>query len=131
MPHRLVGLIGKEFRQMLRDPVVLFLIFWLTTTEVAMCTMAVGMDVRNLKLGLIDNDRSAISRSIVQEMTSADTFILAGVFGSEREAETKLRRGELDTLVEIPPLFGARVASGRRADFAVVVDGSKREVAAG
>ena len=32
---RLFGLLGKEFAQMLRDPVVLFLIFWLTTAEVA------------------------------------------------------------------------------------------------
>ena len=130
MPARLFGLIGKEFRQMLRDPVVLFLIFWLTTTEVAMCTMAVGMDVRNLKLGMIDNDRTTISRMLVEEMTSADTFILTGLFNTERAAEAKMRRGELDALVEIPPEFGARVASGRTAPFGVVVDGSNADVAA-
>ena len=129
MPARLFGLIGKEFRQMLRDPVVLFLIFWLTTVEVAMCTMAVGMDVRNLKLGLIDHDRSAISRALVEEMTSADTFVLTGLFTSPRLAETHLRRGELDALVEIPPGFGARVAGGRIAPFGVVVDGSNADVA--
>ena len=126
---RLSGLIGKEFRQMLRDPVVLFLIFWLTTAEVAMCTMAVGMDVRNLKLGLIDHDRSEISRSLVQELTSADTFVLTGLFGSERVAERHMRGGQLDALVEIPPDFDARVASGRKAPFGVVVDGSNADVA--
>ena len=126
---RLSGLIGKEFRQMLRDPVVLFLIFWLTTTEVAMCTMAVGMDVRNLKLGLIDHDRSAISRALTEEMTSADTFVLAGLYASPATAETQLRRGKLDALVEIPPDFSARVASGRTAPFGVVVDGSNADVA--
>jgi ABC-2 type transport system permease protein len=126
---RVLGLIGKEFRQMLRDPVVLFLILWLTTTEVAMCTMATGMDVRNLKLGVIDNDRSAISRALTRDMTSADTFILAGLFGSEQEAETQLRRGKLDVIVELPPQFGARVASGRAASFGVVVDGSNATVA--
>ena len=80
---RLFGLLAKEFAQMLRDPVVLFLIFWLTTVEVVMCTMAVGMDVKNLRLGLIDHDRSAASRALSTELTSADTFILAGVFTSE------------------------------------------------
>jgi ABC-2 type transport system permease protein len=129
MRARLTGLIGKEFRQMLRDPVVLFLIFWLTTIEVAMCTMAVGMDVRNLKLGLIDHDRSAYSRTLTEELTSADTFILTGLFGSERAAEQELRSGKLDALVEIPPGFGARVASGRAASFGVVVDGSNADVA--
>ena len=129
MRTRLIGLIGKEFRQMLRDPVVLFLIFWLTTAEVAMCTMAVGMDVRNLKLGLIDHDRSEISRTLVQEMTSADTFVLTGLFSSERAAARHLRSGQLDALIEIPPDFSARVASGRTAPIGVVVDGSNADVA--
>jgi ABC-2 type transport system permease protein len=129
MRARLTGLIGKEFRQMLRDPVVLFLIFWLTTIEVAMCTMAVGMDVRNLKLGLIDHDRSAYSRALTEELTSADTFVLTGLFTSERGAEGQLKGGKLDALVEIPPGFGARIAGGRPASFGVVVDGSNADVA--
>ena len=129
MLARLFGLIGKEFRQMLRDPVVLFLIFWLTTAEVAMCTMAIGMDVRNLKLGLIDNDQSVVSRELVQELTSADTFLLTGVYSSERTAERHLRGGKLDALVEIPPDFATRVTAGRDAEFGVVVDGSNADVA--
>ena len=66
---RLFGLLGKEFAQMLRDPVVLFLIFWLTTIEVAMCAMAVGMDVKNLPLGIIDHDRSEDTRAFAEELT--------------------------------------------------------------
>ncbi|MFC3068468.1 ABC transporter permease [Phenylobacterium soli] len=126
---RLYGLIGKEFAQMLRDPVMLFLIFWLTTSEVAMCTMAVGMDVKNLKLGLIDNDRTETSRAFSRELTSADTFIEAGAFASERQAEAGLRKGALDAVVEIPPDFGARVAAGRPTSIGVVVDGSNADVA--
>lgn len=126
---RLHGLIGKEFAQMLRDPVVLFLIFWLTTTEVAMCTMAVGMDVKNLPLGLIDHDRSGISRALTEELTSADTFVLARIFSSGREAEAVLRRGDLAAVVEIPPNFGVRAAAGRPASFGVIIDGADANVA--
>ncbi|HEY0647546.1 ABC transporter permease [Phenylobacterium sp.] len=127
--ERLFGLLGKEFAQMLRDPVVLFLIFWLTTVEVVMCTMAVGMDVKNLPLGLVDHDRSAASRALTTELTSADTFVLAGVFTSEREAEAGLKAGRLAAVVEIPPGFGARVAAGRQASVGVIVDGSNADVA--
>ena len=126
---RLFGLLAKEFAQMLRDPVVLFLVLWLTTVEVAMCTLAVGMDVKNLKLGLMDHDRSAASRALGEELTSADTFVLAGVFTSESQAEAGLKAGKLDALVEIPPGFGARVASGRKTSIGVVVDGSNADVA--
>jgi ABC-2 type transport system permease protein len=129
MQGRLFGLIGKEFAQMLRDPVVLFLIFWLTTVEIAMCTMAIGMDVKNLKLGLIDHDRSASSRALTEELTSADTFVLAGVFTSERQAEAGLQKGNLDAVIEIPQYFGVRVTGGRQASFGVIVDGSNADVA--
>lgn len=114
---------------MLRDPVTLFLIFWLTTSEVAMCTMAVGMDVKNLKLGLIDNDRTAASRAFARELTSADTFVQTALLSSEREAEAAFRKGGLDVLVEVPSRFGARVEAGRRAAVGVVVDGSNADVA--
>ena len=130
MGGRLGALIGKEFAQTLRDPVVLFLIFWLTTIEVAICTMAIGMDVRNLELGVVDHDRTRASREMIEEMTSSDTFVLAAIYRSEREAEAHLRRGELHALVAIPPGFGDRVAAGRPAVFGVVVEGSNSDVAA-
>ena len=127
---RLHGLIRKEFAQMLRDPVVLFLIFFLSTAELAMCTMALGFDVRNLKLAVIDQDQTVASRAFVRELTSADTFILQEQYSSMRHAEDRLRAGALDALVEIPPNFGARVAAGRQAAIGVVVDGSNASVAA-
>jgi ABC-2 type transport system permease protein len=129
MGGRLYGLIGKEFAQMLRDPVVLFLIFWLTTVELAMCTMALGFDVKDLKLGVIDHDRTAESRALVEEFTSADTFILRDQFASMDEAQVRLQTGALDAVVEIPPDFGARVAAGRQASIGVVIDGSNANVA--
>lgn len=127
---RLHGLIGKEFAQMLRDPVVLFLILFLSTVELAMCTMALGFDVKNLKLGLIDHDRTAVSRALTEELTSADTFILSDQLASMREAETHLRAGALDAVVEVPPNFGTRVEAGRQASLGVVIDGSNANVAA-
>jgi len=130
MGGRLLGLVAKEFAQMLRDPVVLFLIFWLATIEVLMCTMATGMDLKNLPLGLIDHDRTEASRALTEELTSADTFVLLRVFQSEREAEAGLRGGELAAVVEIPPGFAARVSAGRPASFGVAVDGSDAAVAA-
>jgi ABC-2 type transport system permease protein len=129
MGGRLSGLIAKEFAQMLRDPLVLFLLFWLTTVELVMCTMALGFDVTNLQLAVIDHDRTSVSRMLIAEMISADTFVLRSEPGSMRAAEADLQSGVLHAVVEIPPGFGARVASGRRASVGVVVDGSNASVA--
>ena len=130
MNARTLGLTGKEFAQMLRDPVVLFLIFFLTTAELAMCTLALGFDVTNLKLAVVDHDRSVASRSLTRELISADNFVLHAEPGSMREAQLYLQRGMLDAVVEVPPGFAARLAAGRDAPIGVVVDGSNATVAA-
>ena len=130
MNARTLGLIRKEFAQMLRDRVVLFLILFFATAEIAMCTLALGFDVKNLKLAWIDHDRSAASRTLVREFTSGDNFLLHDVPGSMRDAERQLRQGMIDVAVEVPPGYGARLASGRDAPISVVVDGSNATVAA-
>ena len=127
---RALGLIRKEFAQLLRDPVVMFLVLFLTTVEIALCTLALGFDVKNLQLAVVDYDRSVASRSLVESFTSSDNFVLHQQARSAAIAEAALRRGEADAVVEIPPGFGARVAAGRKASFGVVVDGSNATVAA-
>lgn len=127
---RLSGLLAKEFAQVLRDPVMLFVVMFLYTAELVMCTLALGFDVQDLKLGVIDNDRSAVSRALVQELTSGDNFVLADQFTSLSQAQGRLQRGAIDVVVEIPPNLGARLAAGRQAELGVVVDGSNGNVAA-
>jgi ABC-2 type transport system permease protein len=127
---RALALIRKEFAQLLRDPVVLFLVLFLTTVEIALCTLALGFDVKNLQLAVVDYDRSVASRSLIESFTSSDNFVLHQQARSTDIAEAALRRGEADAVVEIPPGFGARVAAGRQASFGVVVDGSNATVAA-
>ncbi len=130
MRGRLYGLLAKEFVQVLRDPVILFLVFWMYTVELVMCTTALGFDVKYLELGVIDHDRSAASRAFVRELTSADTFVLEEELTSMSDGERRLQTGSLAVLVEIPPDFGARVAGGRQAQVGVIVDGTNGNVAA-
>ena len=114
---------------MLRDPVVLFLIFFLTTAELAMCTLALGFDVKNLNLAVVDHDRSVASRMLVEEFTSTDNFVLHSLPRSAGEARRQLQGGMIDALVEIPPDFAARLRAGRPVSIGVVVDGSNATIA--
>lgn len=129
MNARIPGLVIKEFAQMLRDPVVLFLILFLTTAELAICTLALDFDVKNLKLAVIDYDRSVASRMLTREFTSGGSFVLHSEPRSTKDARRQLQNGELDALVEIPPGFSARLNARRPASIGVVVDGSNANIA--
>ncbi|WP_375269310.1 ABC transporter permease [Phenylobacterium sp.] len=130
MRGRLVGLLSKEFTHFLRDPVMLFVVIFLYTAELVMCTMALGFDVQNLKLGVIDHDRSVASRALVEQLVAGDSFVLVDQFSAMGQTQERLQRGALDVVVEIPPNFAARVEQGREAALGVVVDGSNGNVAA-
>lgn len=95
-----------------------------------MCTLALGFDVKNLKLAVIDHDRSVSSRALIREFTSGDNFVLHDEPTSMREAENQLQRGMIDAVAEVPPDFGATLNSNRQASIGVVVDGSNATVAA-
>ena len=51
---RVFALLLKELTQFLRDRVMLFLVLYLYTAEVVMCTVALSFDVRNLPTVLAD-----------------------------------------------------------------------------
>lgn len=129
MNARILGLIHKEFAQMLRDPVVLFLILFLTTVELAICTLALGFDVKNLSLAVIDHDRSVASRMLVEQFTSTDNFVLHSQPRTDGEARRQLQSGMIDAMVEIPPGFAARLRAGRPVSIGVVIDGTNATVA--
>ena len=130
MNARIPGLVIKDFAQMLRVPMVLFLILFLTTAELAICTLALDFDVKNLKLAIVDSDRSVASRMLTREFTSGGSFVLHSEPRSGKDALRQLRSGEVDALVEIPSGFSARLSSRRPAPIGVVVDGSNANIAA-
>ena len=61
----LFGLLRKELVQFFRDRLILTLILWLYTIEVVICAVALSFDVSHLPLAVVDEDRSALSRSTV------------------------------------------------------------------
>ena len=125
---RLAGLMTKEFMQVLRDPVILFLVFFPYSAELVICTLALGFDVQNLKLGVIDHDRTEASRTVIQELTAGDNFVLADQFADMRQVEDRLQRGALDAVVEIPPGLARRVAAGRGDDHEHLAAGAAGEL---
>ena len=108
----LLVLLDKEFRQFFRNPflpkmvvmfplMIMFIIPWVTT-----------MDVRHIGVSVVDNDRTAASRRLIQKIDASDYFTLHDVAEHYDASLAALERGDVDVIVEIPDDFERSIATG-------------------
>ncbi len=126
---RVRQLLLKEFRQTLRDPRAKRLLFIAPIVQLLIFGYAATTDVRNVATYVVDFDRTAASRQLVDALTASGYFRVVG--GGERPAAlvSALDHGDVLLGVEIPHDFAADIAAGRQADVQLLVDGSRANTA--
>jgi ABC-2 type transport system permease protein len=98
-------LLQKEFRQIFRDPAILRVIFVLPVVQLLLLPWAADYEVRNVKLAVVDHDRSPYSRQLVAKITSSGYFQLDQYTHSYREAFKEMEANKADVIMEIPLHF--------------------------
>jgi drug efflux transport system permease protein len=126
---RLVQLLRKEFRQMLRDPRARRMLFLSPVLQLLVFGYAVTTDVRHARMVVIDHDRSAESRQLVDALTAGGYFDVVGRGERPAEIVRALDRGDVVMGIEIPRGFATDIASGRQADVQLLADGSAANTA--
>lgn len=123
MSTRLGAAVAKEFRQFMRDRMLIGLIVWLYTAEVVLCTYALSFDVRNLSLGVYDEDRTPLSARVVERFTATEYFGRLTPFSGPAQIDRALDAGRVDLALVVPPGFAADVAAGRGGALQVLLSG--------
>jgi ABC-2 type transport system permease protein len=117
-------MIVKELRQLLRDPRTRGLIFASPVIQLVLFGYAVNTDVRNVPLYLVDLDRSAESRLLVDAFTASGYFRVVGRSDSPTELGRALDEGSAVAGLEIPVGFAADAAAGRSPAVQFLIDGT-------
>ena len=126
---RLRELMRKEFRQTLRDPRAKRLVFVAPVVQLLLFGYAVNTDVRNAATFVVDHDRTAESRELVQTLTASGYFRVVGNGSRPAEIVNALDQGDALLGLEIPRGFAADLVSGRGARVQVLVDGTSSNTA--
>jgi ABC-2 type transport system permease protein len=120
---RLRAALRKEFLQFLRDRMLIILILWTYTIEIVVCTLALSFDVRNLTLATHDQDRSQLSRALIERFTATEYTGPLRSASSPREIDRLLDRGEADLALIVPPDFSRRALAGESAEVQILFSG--------
>jgi ABC-2 type transport system permease protein len=129
VPGRLWQLVRKELRQMLRDPRSKRMLFASPLVQLLLFGYAVNTDVRDAAMFVVDSDRTAESRELIEVLTAGGYFRLAGQGERPAELVRALDAGEAVIAIEIPLGFAAELASGGTAPVQVLVDGTSSNTA--
>lgn len=98
-------LLQKEFRQILRDPGILRIIFILPVIQLLVLPWAADYEIKNIKLAVADHDHSDYSRKLISKITASGYFILTGYSGSYNDAMKQIEHDKADLILEIPASF--------------------------
>lgn len=123
------AILYKEFLVVLRDPFTLFFMVFPPLVEMIAFGYALDTDVKNIATIVLDEDRTAESRQIVQQFQNTRTFRVVGEATSVTGLAELIRRGKAYVGVQIPPGFTRDRASGRSAKIQVLIDGSNSSIA--
>ncbi len=126
---RLQAVMRKEFLQILRDPHTLYIVLAIPVVQMFLLGYTATTDVRNIPLAVLDFDRSASSRRLLDAYRAADYFRLAFDVDSEDQLRGLIDAGQARAGLIIPPDFGERLLGGRTAQVSFVLDGSDPSVA--
>ncbi len=123
------AILYKEFLVVLRDPLTLFFMFFPPLVEMIAFGYALDNDVKHMAMVVLNEDRTAESRQIVERFVNTQTFRVVGEVQSVSELAATIRRGKAYVGLQIPPDFTRNLRAGRNAQVQLLIDGSSSTIA--
>ena len=126
---RLRAAIRKEFRQIVRDPLLLTMVLWLYSVEIVMCALALSFDLTEEPVAVVDLDRSAASLTLAERFDRVPEFAVRHRPATAAAARALLERGDARLVVVVPRGYEGELARTGTADVQFLVDGSNSVLA--
>ena len=125
MIARIWHVIVKEFIQFRRDRLLVGFLVVFPVMQLVMIARATAGDPVDLPLAFLDQDKSALSRSLGQVLDGTEALALAYSPSGMDQVRSLLDGGKASVAVVIPPGFAADLLSANQApQIQVIADGS-------
>ncbi len=122
--HELLHVIVKEFLQLRRDKKMIPVLVVGPIVQVLTFGYAANLDVNDIPLLVVDQDRTAESRALVDRFTSSGHFDLAATEDTAEDVEPWLVDGRAQIALVIGTGYGEARQGGRTARVQVLADGT-------
>jgi len=133
-PRRVLAVVKKESQELLRNLMSLILSIVAPLILYFLFCFGMSIDVRNIPMAILDEDRSAESRRLIDTFASSNMFQIKKMLTKYGDIDDIIRRGEIRLCVVIPPRFGHDITRGMPTKLQAIVDATytnRAEMSAG
>ncbi len=123
-PRNIQAVARKEFYHIVRDYRSLYMAFALPLLLILLFGYALSLDVDNVKVVIVDHDRTELSRDFAGRLDASAYFDLVTYLPDERAAVAWLDAGKATIALVIPPRWTENIRSNREAPLQVLIDAS-------
>lgn len=127
----LTYLIRKEFLQIRRNAFLPRLVVMFPIVIMCVMPWVMSMEVKNIRVDVVDNDRSTVSQQLVRQVAASRYFIFHGQQPSYSIALANIEKGKSDVVMVIPQDYGKAIETGNTAKILIAanaVNGTKGSI---
>ena len=128
--HNFTFIARKEISHILRDPRSLIIAILMPIMMTFLYGYAINLDIKNIKLSILDFDRTPESRELASRFYNSGYFIPPQDEADITDPERILKTGAASAVLIIKPGFSEAVAKLAGYELGMLVDGSDANTAA-
>lgn len=117
-------MIRKEFREIRRDPITVYIAALVPAILVVLFGYALRIDFEDMPTAVLDLDASRRSAELIEAFENTGDFAVRYRPASERMVRHLLDAGDARVAIVIPQGFGRELEAGRTASVQTLIDGS-------
>lgn len=115
-------LIEKEWLQIRRNAFLPQLIVMFPITMMCVMPWIMNLEVKNIRVDVVDNDRSTRSIRLIGSVFASNCFVQGGQLSTWEEAFGHIETKQADVVMVIPPHFSRDLANGLHPQVLVAVN---------
>lgn len=112
-------LIEKEFKQFFRNKFLPRMVIMLPFMALLIFPLVANFEIKNVKLIVVDNDKSPLSNQLIKKIESSGYFIITGFEDTYKAGIKNVDDNKADIILEIPQNFEKRLISENKTDLLI------------
>jgi len=124
MLRAFIGLVKKEFIQVVRDRNMMRIIFLMPVLQLLIFGYVANTEVKLIDLDVYDYDNSSRSRELARAMRAGDYFVPQYTHGSVDDIERRFMNSSAEMALIIPEDFSEELTRTGRVTIGLVADGT-------
>ncbi len=112
----------KEARQFKSNPFMPVVLILLPLLLMLVVPLAANMEVRDVRLSIVDRDRSTMSTQLIDRISRSGYFVFSSYEDSYEDAMEQLSKGRADIIMEIPEGAERSVGNGENVEILIAAN---------